>query len=56
MKALHTQSEARAEAKRLNTDPLPGLIAVAGRYPLNSWGGAEQGWTVYYVVNRELRR
>lgn len=48
---LITQSEARAEAKRLNVDRKPGdPIAIAVAYPKSSWGGREEGWTVNYVM------
>lgn len=41
---LMTQTEARQEAKRLQDK---GIFAIAGAVPLNSWGGHEDGWTVY---------
>jgi hypothetical protein len=49
---LMTQTEARTEAKRLNTDGLvpAGLVAVAVAWPIRSWGGHEQGWTVGYAA------
>jgi len=52
---LTTQVLARREAKLWNEDPgnrPTGLIAIAGAYPRNSWGGHEQGWTVYLVTPR----
>jgi hypothetical protein len=40
---LMTQSEARAEAKRLHAGGIP---AIAHAVPVASWGGHEKGWTV----------
>lgn len=48
--ALMTQTEARTEAKRINDANLApaGTVAVASRYPANSWSGQEKGWVVIY--------
>lgn len=55
---LLSQTDARREARRLNDEgKVPeGLIAIAGAVPLNSWGGQERGWTVYYVANSKSTR
>lgn len=41
---LMTQYEARKQAAQLRREGIP---AVAGAVPIGSWGGCEQGWTVY---------
>lgn len=45
---LLTQTEARAEAKRLNAERCApeGLAYIAHTVPRSSWGGHEKGWTV----------
>lgn len=48
---LLTQTEARAEARRLNSDYQPGMpVAIAVPVPFNSWGGQERGWAVAYTL------
>lgn len=50
------QTEARAEAKRLNDQAGPDfpLVAVARTVPPNAWGGHELEWTVDYVPKERV--
>jgi hypothetical protein len=49
---LTSQTDARQSAKAINEagkTPV-GTCAIAIPWPLNSWGGQEEGWTVAYVL------
>lgn len=48
---LLTQTEARAEARRLNEagDHPEGMVNIAQPVPAQSWGGQERGWTVALI-------
>lgn len=52
MDGLTDQGTARRTARQLNAERTSddALVAVAVPYPYDSWGGAEEGWTVAYVV------